>query len=61
MHEFSAACAIVQTAVEAAEEHNAKKVNAVNVEIGEFTFLFQNSLNLILKLPVKRLYSKVRN
>ena len=44
MHEFSAACSIVDTAVEAAKKHNATKVTAVNVEIGEFTFLVPEQL-----------------
>jgi hydrogenase nickel incorporation protein HypA/HybF len=44
MHEFSAACSIVDTAVEAAKKHNAIKVTAVNVEIGEFTFLVPEQL-----------------
>ncbi len=44
MHEFSAACSIVDAAVAAAESHNVKKVTAVNVEIGEFTFLLPEQL-----------------
>ncbi|MFW9805480.1 MAG: hydrogenase maturation nickel metallochaperone HypA [Candidatus Thorarchaeota archaeon] len=44
MHEFSAACSIVDTAVEAAKNNNATKVSVVNVEVGEFTFLIPEQL-----------------
>ena len=44
MHEFSAACSIVDTAVAAAEENNATKVSVVNVEVGAFTFLIPEQL-----------------
>ena len=44
MHEFSAACSIVDTAVEAAESNNATKVSVVHVEVGEFTFLLPEQL-----------------
>ncbi len=44
MHEFSAALTIVETAVHAAEENNVSKVKAVNVEVGEFTFLVPEQL-----------------
>jgi hydrogenase nickel incorporation protein HypA/HybF len=44
LHEFSAACSIVDTAVEAAQSNNATKVNVVNVEVGEFTFLIPEQL-----------------
>ena len=44
MHEFSAACSIVDTAVEAAKNNNATRVSVVNVEIGEFTFLIPEQL-----------------
>lgn len=44
MHEFSAACSIVDTAVEAAKNNNATKVSIVNVEVGEFTFLVPEQL-----------------
>ena len=44
MHEFSAACSIVDTAVEAAKSNNATKVSIVNVEVGEFTFLVPEQL-----------------
>ncbi len=44
MHEFSAACSIVETAVAAAEENNATKVSVVNVEVGAFTFLVPEQL-----------------
>ena len=44
MHEFSAACSIVDTAVEAAKSNHATKVSIVNVEVGEFTFLVPEQL-----------------
>lgn len=44
LHEFSAALSIVETAVIAAEENNVKRVTAVNVEVGEFTFLIPEQL-----------------
>ena len=44
MHEFSAACSIVETALEAARNNNATKVSVVNVEVGEFTFLVPEQL-----------------
>ncbi len=44
MHEFSAACSIVEAANQAALENNVSKVTAVNVEIGEFTFLVPEQL-----------------
>ena len=44
MHEFSAACSIVDTAVEAAKSNNATNVSVVNVEVGEFTFLIPEQL-----------------
>ncbi len=44
MHEFSAACSIVDTAVEAARNNNASKVSVVHVEVGEFTFLVPEQL-----------------
>jgi hydrogenase nickel incorporation protein HypA/HybF len=44
VHEFSAACSIVETAVEAAVNNNATKVSVVHVEVGEFTFLIPEQL-----------------
>ena len=44
MHEFSAACSIVETALEAANSNNATKVSIVDVEVGEFTFLVPEQL-----------------
>jgi hydrogenase nickel incorporation protein HypA/HybF len=44
LHEFSAACSIVDTAVEAAKNNNATKVSVVNIEVGEFTFLIPEQL-----------------
>ncbi len=44
MHEFSAACSIVDTAVEAAESNDATRVSVVHIEVGEFTFLVPEQL-----------------
>jgi hydrogenase nickel incorporation protein HypA/HybF len=44
MHEFSAACSIVDTALQAARSNNVTKVSAVNIEVGEFTFLVPEQL-----------------
>jgi hydrogenase nickel incorporation protein HypA/HybF len=54
MHEFSAACSIVDAAVQAAETHNVKKVNAVNVEVGEFTFLIPEQLEFNFEIASKK-------
>jgi hydrogenase nickel incorporation protein HypA/HybF len=53
MHEFSAACSIVEAAVNAAETHGAKRVTAVNVEIGEFTFLIPEQLEFNFEIASK--------
>ncbi|UCE11642.1 MAG: hydrogenase maturation nickel metallochaperone HypA [Candidatus Thorarchaeota archaeon] len=44
MHEFSAACSIVEAALEGAKGHRVKRITAVNVEVGEFTFLVPEQL-----------------
>ena len=53
MHEFSAACSIVEVAVNAAEQHDAKRVTAVNVEIGQFTFLIPEQLEFNFEIASK--------
>ena len=53
MHEFSAACSIVDTAVEAAQSNNATKVTVVNVEVGEFTFLIPEQLAFNFEIASK--------
>ncbi len=53
MHEFSAACSIVETALQAAREHSATKVNAVNIEVGEFTFLVPEQLEFNFEIAAK--------
>ncbi|MHA1138314.1 MAG: hydrogenase maturation nickel metallochaperone HypA [Candidatus Thorarchaeota archaeon] len=53
MHEFSAACSIVDTAVEAARSNNATKVNVVNIEVGEFTFLIPEQLAFNFEIASK--------
>ncbi|MHA1959181.1 MAG: hydrogenase maturation nickel metallochaperone HypA [Candidatus Thorarchaeota archaeon] len=44
MHEFSAACSIVEAAIEGAKGHSVNRITAVNVEVGEFTFLVPEQL-----------------
>ncbi|MGQ4910915.1 MAG: hydrogenase maturation nickel metallochaperone HypA [Candidatus Thorarchaeota archaeon] len=53
MHEFSAACSIVDTALEAATANSAKSVSVVNVEIGEFTFLIPEQLQFNFEIASK--------
>ncbi len=53
MHEFSAACSIVEAAVAAAEKYGATKVTAVNVEIGQFTFLIPEQLEFNFEIASK--------
>ena len=53
MHEFSAACSIVDTAVEAAKNNNATKVSVVNIEVGEFTFLIPEQLTFNFEIASK--------
>lgn len=53
MHEFSAACSIVDTALEAAKNHNATRVTVVNVELGEFTFLIPEQLIFNFEIATK--------
>lgn len=53
MHEFSAACSIVDAAVAAAKSHNVKRVTSVNVEIGEFTFLIPEQLEFNFEIASK--------
>ncbi len=54
MHEFSAACSIVEAAVQAAETHDVKRVTAVNVEVGEFTFLIPEQLEFNFEIASKK-------
>ena len=53
MHEFSAACSIVDTAIEAAKNNNAIKVSVVNIEVGEFTFLIPEQLAFNFEIASK--------
>ena len=53
MHEFSAALSIVEAAVQAAKANNAKRVTAVNVEVGEFTFLVPEQLEFNFEIASK--------
>ena len=54
LHEFSAACSIVDAAVAAAEKHGATRVTAVNVEIGQFTFLVPEQLEFNFEIAIKK-------
>lgn len=53
MHEFSAACSIVDTALEAALNNKATKVSIVNIEVGEFTFLIPEQLKFNFEIASK--------
>ncbi len=53
MHEFSAACSIVDTALETAKNHNVRRVTAVNVEVGEFTFLIPEQLEFNFEIAAQ--------
>jgi hydrogenase nickel incorporation protein HypA/HybF len=53
LHEFSAACSIVDTALEAAQSNKATKVNVVNIELGEFTFLIPEQLTFNFEIASK--------
>jgi len=53
VHEFSAACSIVDTALAAAKSNNATKVTVVNVEVGEFTFLLPEQLEFNFEIASK--------
>ncbi|MFX1415173.1 MAG: hydrogenase maturation nickel metallochaperone HypA [Promethearchaeota archaeon] len=54
MHEFSAACAIVDAALQAAESYNIKKITTVNIEVGEFTFLVPEQLQFNFEIASKK-------
>jgi hydrogenase nickel incorporation protein HypA/HybF len=54
LHEFSAALSIVNAAVEATKDHKIKKVIAVNVEIGEFTFLVPEQLEFNFEIASQK-------
>lgn len=53
MHEFSAACSIVDAALEAAQSNNVTKVNVVNIEMGEYTFLIPEQLAFNFEIASK--------
>ncbi len=53
MHEFSAACSIVDTALEAARNNNATKVTVINIELGQFTFLIPEQLAFNFEIASK--------
>lgn len=54
MHEFSAACSIVDAAVAAAVKHHAKRVTAVFIEIGQFTFLIPEQLEFNFEIASRK-------
>jgi len=54
LHEFSAACSIVETVVEAARSHDVKRVKAVNIEVGEFTFLLPEQLRFNFEIASQK-------
>ena len=54
MHELSAALSIVETALQAAREHNVKRVTRVNVEVGEFTFLVPEQLKFNFEIASQK-------
>jgi hydrogenase nickel incorporation protein HypA/HybF len=54
MHEFSAACSIVETAIEAAKGRDVTKITVVNVELGEFTFLIPEQLIFNFEIASKK-------
>ena len=54
MHEFSAACSIVDTALKVANEHKAKRVTVVNIEVGEFTFLLAEQLEFNFEIASQK-------
>jgi len=54
LHEFSAACSIVETVVEAAKSHGVTRVKAVNIEVGEFTFLLPEQLRFNFEIASQK-------
>ncbi len=44
MHELAAVMSLVELALSALQEHPVRRVNRVNVEVGEFTFLVHEQL-----------------
>ncbi|NWF95363.1 MAG: hydrogenase maturation nickel metallochaperone HypA [Candidatus Thorarchaeota archaeon] len=53
MHEFSAALSIVEAALDAAKAHQVKRIKAVNIEVGEFTFLVPEQLAFNFEIASK--------
>ncbi len=54
MHEYSAACSIVDAALQAAKNHSIKKITKVNVEVGEFTFLIPEQLEFNFEIASQK-------
>jgi hydrogenase nickel incorporation protein HypA/HybF len=53
MHEFSIAVSIVDIAVEHAEKANAKKVNEVELEIGELSGVICEAMETAMEAAIK--------
>jgi hydrogenase nickel incorporation protein HypA/HybF len=53
MHEFSVTQQIVQTVLEEASKHNAKRVTSVHLVIGKLTFLGLDQIRFSYRLLVK--------
>ncbi|MEM2143430.1 MAG: hydrogenase maturation nickel metallochaperone HypA [Candidatus Thorarchaeota archaeon] len=53
MHEYSAACSVVESAVETARKHGARRVTGVSVDVGEFTFLVPEQLRFNFEIAAK--------
>jgi hydrogenase nickel incorporation protein HypA/HybF len=53
MHELSLAVSIIETALKAAKEHNAKKILEINLEIGDFTVVSEDRLRFTLEITSK--------
>jgi hydrogenase nickel incorporation protein HypA/HybF len=53
MHELSLAVSIIETAIRAAKEHDAKKILEINVEIGDLTVVSEDRLRFTLEITSK--------
>jgi len=53
MHEFATAQSIVRTVARAAMMNNAKKITAIRLEIGEFTFINPEQLKFVFEIAAK--------
>lgn len=53
MHEFSFANQILQTCLRSATRYDAKKINNVRLEVGEFTLIVPETLRYCWKIATK--------